>query len=78
METNTDILSGYIRDHDFAATYNISTRTIWRYRQAGLPYVIFGGEVWINAAGARQWLESRERRRNHPTSSQRRRLARTC
>ena len=65
MSTNS-ILDGYIKESVFAAANNISHRTSARYQLMGLPYLVWGGEVYINVAGARDWLMSRTQQRNQP------------
>ncbi len=65
MTTNC-ILDGYVKEPVFAADNNISHRTSARYRLMGLPYLVWGGEVYINVEGAREWLLDRTRQRNQP------------
>ena len=55
MQSQPNLLDDYIRESEFAGTYGISRRTVWRYRNEGLPSVTFGGEVFINREGAREW-----------------------
>lgn len=59
METNPTLLDGYVTEPTFAAGANISQRTCTRYRNQpdGLPYVEFGGRIYIPIAEARAWLE---------------------
>jgi hypothetical protein len=59
------ILEGYVREASFAKT-ELSPRTIARYRSVGLPWVRFGGKVYIDLEGGREWLR---RQVNHPQSS---------
>jgi hypothetical protein len=66
--STSSILDGYVKESVFAADNNISHRTSARYRLMGLPYLVWGGEVYINIAGARDWLMARTRRRNQPRS----------
>jgi hypothetical protein len=61
MSTNS-ILDGYVREPDFALDNNISPRTSARYRQLGMPFTKWGGEIYIHIAGARDWLISRTKR----------------
>jgi hypothetical protein len=60
------ILAGYIREDKFATAANISIRTSARYRAQpdGLPFVTFGGHVYIPVAAAREWLRSRVKHPN--------------
>ncbi|WLA79011.1 hypothetical protein [Bradyrhizobium elkanii] len=71
MSATQSILDGYIREEQFALNEGISTRTSARYRaQAnGLPFVEFGGKIYIPIEEARNWLRDRVKRPN------RRRLA---
>ncbi len=59
-----NILDGYEPEDKFAADNGVSRRTIWRYRNAGMPYLIWRGEIYIQITGAREWLESQVKRRN--------------
>jgi hypothetical protein len=65
-DTPTNILADYIRRDRFACEHNISLRTVDRYRNErnGLPWLIFGGYVYIHRPGAAAWLERRLRRAN--------------
>ena len=58
------ILDGYVKESVFAVSNNISKATSARYRHAGLPYLVWGGEIYISVAGARDWLAGRSRKRN--------------
>jgi hypothetical protein len=60
----TNILDGYEPEDKFAADNGVSQRTIWRYRNAGMPYLIWRGQVYIQVSGAREWLASQVKRRN--------------
>jgi hypothetical protein len=62
--SNNSILDGCVFEDDFARDHNLNRRTVWRYRkeQDGLPYVMFGGKVWIPIEEAKQWLHRRIRR----------------
>jgi hypothetical protein len=68
MSQSISILDGYALEEEFAAANNINPRTVARYRNQpnGLPYVKWGGRVFINVDGARQWLAKRTIRRNQP------------
>jgi hypothetical protein len=67
-----NILAGFVPEPVFAEQAKISLRTSARYRTQpdGLPYMMFGGRVYIPLAEAREWLIGRVRRPN-----QRRRAA---
>jgi hypothetical protein len=59
---NPGILEGYVFEADFAKANGICRRTVAAYRSKpdGLPFVRFGGKVWIPVDKARKWLETRE------------------
>ncbi|SDR52671.1 hypothetical protein SAMN05519103_04561 [Rhizobiales bacterium GAS113] len=67
-----NILAGYIREDEFAAKAGISRRTASRYRNQvdGLPFLEFGGWIYIPISAAREWLQARIK---HP--NQRRKAA---
>ena len=50
------ILAGYIREDKFATAANISLRTSARYRGQpdGLPFLEFGGRIYIPIDAARE------------------------
>jgi hypothetical protein len=60
-ETVTSILAGYVLEQDFAKDAKISRRTAARYRNApnGLPYLEFGGRIYIPIDAAGAWIKSR-------------------
>lgn len=60
------ILAGYLTEQDFADGAKISVRTVARYRSMpdGLPYVEFGGRIYIPIEDAREWLRNRVKRPN--------------
>jgi hypothetical protein len=60
----TNILEGYEPEHKFAAEHGASRRTIARYRNMGMPYLVWRGEIYIQVAGAREWLGSQIKRHN--------------
>ncbi|WP_194393866.1 hypothetical protein [Bradyrhizobium sp. CCBAU 51765] len=55
------ILAGYITEAAFAASAEVTTRTISRYRNQpdGLPFLKLGGRVLIPVEDAREWLRAR-------------------
>lgn len=65
-DATTSILDGYMLESTFAANAKVSPRTIARYRNQpdGLPYVEFGGRIYIPIADARAWLSGRVKRPN--------------
>ena len=60
------ILDGYVLESDFAKSANVHKRTIARYRDQpdGLPYLEFGGRIYIPINEARAWLSDRVKRPN--------------
>jgi hypothetical protein len=63
---NAEFLCEYELEADWAASLGISQRTSARYRADGLPYLNFGGCVWIHKRGGREYIASRIVRRNPP------------
>jgi hypothetical protein len=59
-----DFFAQYDKESDWAAGHGISQRTVSRYRALGLPFLSFGGFVWIPKAAASEWIAGRIRRRN--------------
>ena len=66
MSEAISILDGYVPEEDFAAAHDVNPRTVARYRNQpdGLPYVKWGGRVFIDVNGARKWLAKKTIRRN--------------
>ena len=66
MSEAISILDGYVPEEDFAAAHDVNPRTVARYRNQpnGLPYVKWGGRVFIDVNGAREWLGKKTIRRN--------------
>ena len=65
MTSQTNILDDFQPQDEFAAEHDVSEHTVARYRKepAGLPYVMFGGKIYIHIPGAREWMAQRIRRR---------------
>ena len=59
-------LAEYEKEADWAESHGISQRTSARYRALGLPFLTFGGFVWIPKREGREWIASRVKRRNPP------------
>jgi hypothetical protein len=60
-------LEGFVEQREFASTVDLCIKTIQRYRQQpdGLPFLEFGGRIYIGPADeARAWLLRRVRRPN--------------
>jgi hypothetical protein len=75
MDADTvNVLEGFIPDEDFAAAGKISPRTLRRYRNQpdGMPFLEWGGRVYIPVEAAREWIRNRIR---HPNPTARKRIA---
>ena len=68
---STSILEDYETEADFAAANGVHQRTVSRHRQEGLPFMVWGGRVWIHVPGAKKWLEGRVRRLNQTRGASR-------
>jgi len=64
-------LAEYEKESDWAKGHGISQRTSARYRALGLPFLTFGGFVWIPKQEGRQWIASRVKRRRYPPRQRR-------
>ena len=60
------ILEGYQHEAEFARAHNLNPCTVRRYRRQpdGLPWVQFGGRIYIDVDGAREWLRRQTRSSN--------------
>jgi hypothetical protein len=70
--TNADItalLDNLVPEQEYADALRVHQRTIARQRQQGLPFVTLGGKVYIDARGAKRWVESRVVTRNQARTS---------
>jgi hypothetical protein len=65
------ILAGYIEQEKFAEQHDIHPRTVARYRRLGLPWVPFGGRIFIPLQEASAWLHSRVQHPNPPQKPRR-------
>jgi hypothetical protein len=61
---DSDFLALYEKESDWAEGHGISQRTAARYRALGLPFLTFGGWIWIPKREGREWIASRVKRRN--------------
>ena len=53
----TNLLADFATKEDWARAHNITKRTADKYRAKGLPWVRFGGRIWIGPTdAARRWL----------------------
>jgi hypothetical protein len=57
------LLDDYQPQAEFAKEHNVAERTVNRYRNLpnGLPWMYFGGKVYIHIPGAKEWLQRRVR-----------------
>lgn len=69
------ILDDCVREAEFASAHGITVRTDKRYRDQGMPYLKWGGKIWIHPPTARTWLLSRMVTKN-PTTRKRKRKRR--
>jgi hypothetical protein len=54
------------KEADWAEGHGIAQRTAARYRSLGLPFLDFGGFIWIPKREGREWIASRIKRRRTP------------
>jgi hypothetical protein len=66
MSDTPNILADYDRRDTFARAHGVSPRTVDRYRHQGLPWIEWGGWIWIHRPGAKKWLDARLRQSNRP------------
>lgn len=66
IQPGANILEGYTEHGLWSEANNISARTTARYRNQpdGLPWVEFGGKIYIPNDEAAAWLKSRVKRPN--------------
>jgi hypothetical protein len=59
---------------EWAVEHDVHQRTVDRYRQQpnGLPYLEFGGRIYIPRKEGEEWIRSRIRRPNRPRGRPRR------
>ena len=62
----SDFLAEYEKESDWAKEHGVCQRTVKRYRALGLPFLNFGGFVWIPKGEGREWIAGRIKRRNPP------------
>jgi hypothetical protein len=67
-ELDSEFFATYEREDSWAKAHGITRRTAARYRALpnGLPFLFFGGWVWIPKREGREWIASRVKRRNPP------------
>jgi hypothetical protein len=61
MTASSNILEDYATEAEFAEAHKLSQRTVARYRKQpnGLPFVEFGGRIFIHIPSAKSWLDAR-------------------
>jgi hypothetical protein len=57
-----DFLSEYERETNWAPSVGITKRTSKRYRDQGMPYLLWGGIVYIPRREGREFIASRVKR----------------
>jgi hypothetical protein len=65
--TDPDFLKEYEKEQTWAPKHGITKRTSQRYRnkeRPGLPFLLWGGEVWIHKPGGAEFIAARVGRRN--------------
>jgi hypothetical protein len=63
-ELDPEFLAQYTRESDWAKAHGLCQRTVARYRGQGLPFMFFGGWIWIPRVEGDEWIASRVKRRN--------------
>jgi hypothetical protein len=68
-----EFLAEYERETEWAPGHGISKRTSKRYRELpnGLPFLVFGGCIWIPRREGAAWIANRIQRRNPPRRQRR-------
>ena len=61
-----DFLNTYERESTWAPAQGISYPTSRRYRRQGMPYLMWGGCVYVPKAEAREWIAAQIQRRKPP------------
>jgi hypothetical protein len=61
-----EFLAEYELESEWAKGRGVSKRTAARYRELpnGLPYLVFGGAIWIPRREGAAWIANRIQRRN--------------
>jgi hypothetical protein len=59
-----EFLGQYERESSWAASRGITQRTSKRYRDQGMPYLYWGGIIYIPRREGSEWIGSRVKRRN--------------
>jgi hypothetical protein len=66
MSDSTKFLDAYVPEAAWALEHRISQRTVARYRSApdGLPFLVWGGGVYIPRHEGAEYIKARVKRRN--------------
>jgi hypothetical protein len=56
----SELLEGYLNRDDFAADIGVCQRTVARYEEQGLPFIVVGHRRYYNKLRAMEWLTARE------------------
>jgi hypothetical protein len=65
MSNPENLLDGFETEANWSKQHKISARTAQRYRlRDGLPWAEFGGRVYIDTKGAKEWFVKRVKRAN--------------
>jgi hypothetical protein len=59
-QSSINVLDGFVEEAVWAPANNITPKTSGRYRKLGLPFLYWGGKVYIDVAGARDFLLTRK------------------
>jgi hypothetical protein len=74
MADKASFIEGFEKEPVWAANHGISRRTAARYRlHGGLPFLMWGNEVYIPLDKGREFILSRVRRQNPPRTRRERR-----
>jgi hypothetical protein len=62
------VLEGFVTEEQFARDNDVSVRTSRRYRLQpdGMPYVEWGGKIYIHLETSREWLLRSRMKRPNP------------
>jgi len=66
-----EFLEKYERETTWAPAQGITTRTSKRYRDLGMPFLQWGGRIYIPKAEGRAYIASLVQRRNPPRRQRR-------
>jgi hypothetical protein len=55
-----EFFDNYIEGKDFCKRIGITVKTLWRWRDDGMPYQPFGREMWVNPLEVAEWHRRRK------------------